>query len=87
MEIFKYSLIVLIFIYAFIVLILSARSGKAFKFLFYNLIISLTVFAILYFSKKYSSVVLPLNNYTLAGTALFGIPFIIGFLILNLIFQ
>lgn len=86
MEILKYVFLGLVLIVALITLVLAARTKKAFKFLFYNAVLGLAVFFVLYFTKKFTGVFLPLNIYTFLSSLFLGIPAIIAFLIFNLIF-
>lgn len=86
MKILKYALISVICITVFVILIISSRSKKAFKYIFLNAFLGVSVFFLLYFTKKFTGIVLALNFYTLVGSALFGIPAVILFLVLNLIF-
>lgn len=86
MEILKYCCLGLIIICTFAILIFATRTKKTLKMLFLNSVIGLSVFAIIYFTRKYTGINLNLNLFTAVGSAIFGIPAIIGFLFLNFIF-
>lgn len=86
MEILKYVFLAFSVVILLLTLILASRTKKAFKYLLFNGIFSLFVFFILYFTKKYTGIFLPLNVFTFMGSILLGIPAIIVFLILGLIF-
>ena len=85
MEILKYLVLSLLSGGYFIISIFSARTKKAFRVLLLNSFFGIFVFAILYFTKKYTGITLALNEYTAIGSATFGIPSVIGFLFLNLL--
>ncbi len=85
MDFLKYLVLSLLSITALVILFLSAKAKKVLKFLILNSFIGISVFAILYFTKKYTGLNLGLNEYTLVGSSVFGIPAVIGLLVLNLI--
>ncbi len=86
LENLKISVIILISLSALFILIFSFLSKKPLKMLFLNLLIGLTVLALINLTEKYSGVKIPINIFTVVGSGAFGIPAIIGFLILPLIF-
>ncbi len=86
MEILKYCAIALLTICFFIILVFSARTKKALKLLLFNSFLGLGVLFALYFTKKYTGIILALNEFTVIGSSILGIPAVIGFLILNLLF-
>ena len=86
MEILKYLSISLLSIGFIIIFVFALRTRKAIKMLFLNSFIGLSVFAILYFTRKYIGLTLHINEFTVIGSAVFGIPAIICFLLFNLIF-
>ncbi len=85
MVILKYFVIAVIFIFLISILILAVRSKNAFKYLALNSLLGILVFLLLYFTKKFTGLFLPLNPVTAVISTLFGIPGIIGLLILNFI--
>jgi hypothetical protein len=86
MEILKYVLLTFGVIFVFSTLILAVRSKKAFRFLLYNALIGILCFLSLYFTKKFTGINIFLNEITLFGSAVLGVPAVIVFLFLNLIF-
>lgn len=85
MEVLKYLILGLLGITAFAIFIIAIKSKKPLKFLFFNSLVGIGILFVLYFTKKYTGTYLPINQYTLIGSAVFGIPAIIGFLILNIL--
>lgn len=86
MDIFKWATIILLAVSVLIILVFAARTKRALRCLLINSFLGISVFLILYFTKKFTGIVLALNVYTALGSAIFGIPAVIGFLLLNLIF-
>lgn len=76
----------LLIIFFFFILIFAFKSKKTFFTLIFNALIGLLLFAVLDFSAIFTGVYLPINQYTVIGSATFGIPAVILFLILKLIF-
>ena len=70
---------------AFYILILAIKSKKPFKFIFLNAICGIFVLLIINFTKKYTGVGLPINQFTTIGCSVLGTPCALGFLILNLV--
>lgn len=85
MYILKISVLILLTISAFVILVLSIKSKKIFRFLFLNAMLGLSTLLILIFTKKSIGVTLPINEYTVIGSSIFGVPAIVGFLLLNLV--
>ena len=86
MDFLKYFIISVVCIYFLIIFIMAARSKKIFKFLTLNLTLGLSTFFILYLTKRITGIILPLNTVTAGTSILFGVPGVIGILLLNLIF-
>lgn len=87
MEILKYGGIAAIAIGAVALLIFAAKTGKPFKTLLLNAFLGLAVMAIIDLTAKFTGVHIPVNQYTVVGSAVFGIPAVCGFLILPIIFK
>jgi len=68
-----------------IIIITAFYTGKSIKRLFLNGIFGLLILAVIDITAKFSGVYIPLNIYTVLGTVGFGIPAVIGFLLLPLI--
>lgn len=86
MEILKYGGIAVIAIGALALLIFSAKTGKLFKTLILNAFIGIAVMAVIDLTAKFTGVHIPVNWWTVGGSAVFGIPAVCGFLILPIIF-
>lgn len=84
MEFLKYFIISVTAIYALSILILSARSKKAFKYIFFNALSGIFVLLMLYFTKRYTGLSLSINPITVGVSGMFGSVGIIGLLFLNL---
>ena len=87
MEILKYVGIAVIAVGAVALLIFAAKTGKPFKTLILNAFLGIAVMAIIDLTAKFTGVHIPVNQYTVAGSAVFGIPAVCGFLILPIIFK
>lgn len=85
MEILKYLMFSLLAIFTLVMLILSARSKKAFKYLFFNALIGIFVLLMLYYTKRYTGLNLGLNKITVGVSGVFGTVGVIGLLVFNLI--
>ncbi len=83
MKILFYFIIAVISIVCIYILFLSLKSKKPIKFLFINAFFGVLVLFLINFTSKYTGVNLPINQYTLIGGSVLGIPSSIGFLILN----
>lgn len=81
----KYLVSIICGVCFLVIFVMAARQKKICKYLFFNAFLSVLIFLIIYFLKGFVDIKLPLNTYTLMGVSIFGIPAIIGFLILNLI--
>ena len=87
MEILKYGGIAVIAIGALALLIFSAKTGKLFKTLILNAFMGIAVMAVIDLTAKFTGVHIPVNWWTVGGSAVFGIPAVCGFLILPIIFM
>ncbi len=86
LENLKISVIILLAISGLFITIFSILTKKPFKTFFINVILSIIVWTIINFTAKFLGVRIPINPYTAIGCTVFGIPAIIGYLILPLIF-
>ena len=85
MEFLKCFIIILLTLYLLSMLIIAAKSGKAFKYLFLNAFLGLFILLILYFTKSFTDINLAINKITVALSGFFGIVGVIFILCLNLI--
>lgn len=86
LDFFKYFYIILIVISALLIFVFALCSKKPLKTLILSSAIGLVLIILINLTSKYTNVHIPINWYTCTGGVMFGIPAIIGFLILNLIF-
>lgn len=86
MEILKYGGITVLAVGALALLIFAVKGGKPFKRLLLNAFMGIAVMAVIDLTAKFTGVHIPINQYTVAGSAVFGIPAVCGYLILPLIF-
>lgn len=85
MEILKYAAIIILSLAAFVILGLSVGSGKPIKVLLINALIGVAAFTIVNLTARFTGIRIPLNEWTLAGAGIYGIPAVFGLLILRLI--
>ena len=86
MNYLKYAVIILLSVTAFIILIFCLLSKKPIKTLLFNVFLGVCSLAIINLTSKFSGAYIPINQFTVVGSGVFGMPAICGFLILNLIF-
>lgn len=77
--------IILAVLYGLVLLILAACTEKAGKTLLFSCGSGLAALFIIHFTAQYSGVALPLNWYTLGGSAALGVPGVITLLLLQVI--
>ena len=86
MEILKYITISLLSLSAFIIFCFAVKSKKILKTLLLNGFMGICLLAIIDLTSRFTGVHIPINIYTVSGSAVFGIPALIGFLLLGFIF-
>ena len=77
---------ILTIIFISLILLIFIFSKKGFKMLFFNIILGLIMLFIINLTAKLTNVYIPINQFTVGGSVAFGIPGIILFLIMQLIF-
>ena len=87
MEILKYGGIAVVAFGALALLLWAALTGMRFNSLLFNAFIGIAVMAVIDLTAKFTGVYIPVNQYTVTGSAVFGIPAVCGFLILPIIFK
>lgn len=87
MEILKYGGMALVTIGALAILICAAKTRKLFKALLLNAFLGLAVMAVIDLTAKFTGAHIPVNWWTVTGSAVFGIPAVCVFLILPIIFM
>lgn len=86
MEILKYCGIAVTVIGAAAVFISALKGGRGLKKLLINAFFGVGFTALINLTAKFTGIYIPINQWTVAGTACFGVPAVCGFLVLPLIF-
>lgn len=86
MKIIKVYFIILIVIYTCILAVLSFKSGKMTKTLLLSVFSGLAVFTLVNILSSFTGVDIAVNGWTLGSSAVFGIPGVLGLLVLRLFF-
>lgn len=87
MEILKYGAIALLIIGALAVLVCAVKGGKPLKSLLLNAFLGIAVMAVIDLTSKFTGVHVPVNQWTVAGAAGFGVTAVCTFLVLPIIFK
>ncbi len=87
MDFLKYGVITLLCVSYTIILILAIKSRKPLRFILSNAIFGVFILFLMHFTRRFTGVSLPINEYTVIGSSSLGIPAIIGFLFLNFILK
>lgn len=85
MEILKYSAIALLGLSSLIILIFALRSGRPIKLLIMNVFFGILALVIINLTDDFTGVHIPVNQWTVTGGAVLGIPALCGFLVLKII--
>lgn len=85
MKAFFIFLIIVLSVFALCVLFFAIKSHKFFKTLLFNAFLGISVLAIIDLTAKFTGMYIPLNWYNVGGSAVFGIPAVILFLIMQII--
>ncbi len=86
MDFLKYLILILFGASLLIIIFLALKSRSFFKTLFLNAFFGLSLLAIFYLLKPYTGFYIPINEYTVILSSVLGIPSVIMFLCLNIIF-
>ena len=81
----KAFFIVILCVFALCLLFFAIKSHKFFKTLLFNAFLGLCVLAIIDLTGKFSGMYIPLNWYSVGGSAVFGIPAVCFFLLMQII--
>lgn len=87
MEILKYGGIAALIIGALAIFICAVKGGKPIKSLLINAFLGIAVMAAIDLTSKFTGVHVPVNQWTVAGAAGFGVPAVCAFLVLPIIFK
>ena len=86
MEALKYVAIIALSVFTLIILIFAKKSKKTFKILIFNAFLGISLLAIINLTSKFTNVYIPINEYTVTGCGVFGVPAVSIFLIFRFIF-
>ena len=86
MAVLKYAMIIVLGVFVLIILGFAIKTKKTFKILFFNAFLGITSLAIINLTAKFTGAYIPINEYTVTGCGIFGVPAVIFFLILRFIF-
>lgn len=86
MQYLKYAVMILLGISAFVILALAFSGKKPLRTLLLNAFLGICAAAVICLTEKYTGVRIPVNKFTVTGSAAFGLPAVFGFLVLNFIF-
>ncbi len=81
----KAFFIVVLSIFVLCIVFFAIKSHKFFKTLIFNAFMGICVLAIINLTSKLTGLYIPLNWYSVGGSAIFGIPAVCLFLILQII--
>lgn len=86
MQFIKISLIILLSVYAVFLLAFSAKSGRWLKTLLLSALSGLAVMAAVNLTDSFTGISIAVNGWTVASSALLGIPGVLGLLTVRLFF-
>lgn len=86
MSIFSVITIILLIIYVLILLFILKKKEKSLKMIVFNAFISLILMAVLDLTSFATDLYIPVNECTVLGVSLGGVPMILCFLLLKIIF-
>lgn len=87
MEVLKYLCIGVLALGGAAILLFCIKSGKPFKYLLLNAIAGVAALAVINLTARFSGVHISVNEWTAAGSAIYGLPAVCGFLFLPMIFR
>lgn len=86
MEILKIVFIVLLVIYSLLMLVFALLEKRPLYTLFMFMAVGVLVLLVVNLASPFTKISLPINLYTVIGSALCGVPGVITLLLLNIIF-
>lgn len=87
MEVLKYLSIGILVLGAAAILIFCIKGGRPFKYLLLNAAAGAAALTIINLTARLSGVHIPINEWTAAGSLIYGLPAVCGFLFLPMIFK
>ena len=86
METLKYVTIIMLSVFTLIIFGFAIKSKKPLRLLAFNAFLGIVLLAIINLTARFTGVYIPINEYTVAGCGVFGLPAVSIFLILRFIF-
>lgn len=86
MQFIKIFSIILVCIYLLVLLIFAKKSGAFLSTLLISALSGVVTMAVINVTSQLTGVTLPVNAYTVGGSALFGVPGVLGLLVIRLFF-
>ena len=83
MKTFFIFLVVLLSCFALAIVFFAIKCHKFFKTILFNAFIGICVLAIIDLTAKFTGMFIPINPYTVTGSAVFGLPAVALFLVLQ----
>ena len=87
MESLKYAAIALLSIGALCILVFAVKTHKPLKTIFINALLGVLSLAAINLTTRFTGVHIPVNTWTAAGSAVYGIPAVCGLLAMNMIIK
>lgn len=87
MDVLKYLIIGVLILGGTAILLFCVMGRKPFKYLLLNAAAGLAALIVINLTSRFSGVNIPINEWTAAGSALYGLPAVCGFLFLPMIFR
>lgn len=86
MEILKWIVLAVTWVCFLVNCALAIRSRKLLRLILLNGVLGLVSLFVIYLTKKFTAFLLPINEWTVAGSSVFGISGVVGMVILPFIF-
>ncbi len=86
MQFVRISFIIILVIYLILLCYFAYKNGKIIKTLLLSALSGISVFAVVNLLSHFTGVGIPINGWTASASAIFGIPGVLGLLILRLFF-
>lgn len=86
MEILKWGLIAVIFVFEVALLVFSFKSRHPFRTLFLNALLGIGAIVIINLTEKYTHCHIPVNLFSVGFSSLFGLPSVAGLLLVKFLF-
>ncbi len=82
----KISFIIVLSVYVILLLFFCHKDGRFFKTLFLSVLTGIAVLTVVNLTSRFTGVCIPVNAWTCGSSALFGIPGVLGILLIRMFF-